>query len=225
MYLSCRMSYTTGISYLSRNPSGVCSKGNFLRVPLGRPSANALFFPCRYEFCLPAAVFPLRSCHVSAGLKVPLWFLSRFWGVSHPGDLPAAVQILLNIYFVDNDGNLSSSGANVSLNFLCQFLLTPRKKHIASPCIGFLASLSRLTFPYSRSAFCHGFLIGATLKLCPTTSSCHFKWNRHLSGRSGKVACLQLFCACCFDLLRQLSVSAARWSSTLKTVLAGYRNF
>lgn len=38
-------------------------EGELLTGSLGAPVGERPFFPCRYEFCLPAAVFPLRSGH------------------------------------------------------------------------------------------------------------------------------------------------------------------
>lgn len=53
-------------------------EGELLTGSLGAPVGERPFFPCRYEFRLPAAVLPLRSGHWFAGWLVLLRLLSHF---------------------------------------------------------------------------------------------------------------------------------------------------
>lgn len=63
---------------LKQEPQWRLFKGEFLTGSLGAPVGERPFFPCRDEFCLPAAVFSLRSGHWFAGWLVLLRLLSHF---------------------------------------------------------------------------------------------------------------------------------------------------
>lgn len=63
-------------------------EGELLTGSLGAPVGERPFFPCRYEFRLPAAVLPLRSGHWFAGWLVLFRLLSHFGDGMPSGRFP-----------------------------------------------------------------------------------------------------------------------------------------
>lgn len=99
-YLGCGVETSGGLVFVLQNviydghlifekePQWRLFEGEFLTGSLGAPVGERPFFPCWYEFCLPAAVFPLRSGHCSVGGLVLLRLLSHFGDDMPSGRFP-----------------------------------------------------------------------------------------------------------------------------------------